>query len=237
MKGLPLARLWPTIATLVCVAPAAGETLGDALRASGARVTAETVPEARVPITSYSVLRDRQAYVIAYYRDQGMGALVPPLFVGRLDRLTGRWTRAAIDEQAIRPAAAPLCSPRTWPCAMCSPAGPWPPLPTGASSTSTASPTSWPCIRSRSRSTTHDRARTGPSIRPGRRRPCDSSTCGKSRRSTRRTGALRGITRATPSASTSGSRGPSRSATRRAPWRSWWRSTIPCSPMTARSRP
>ena len=104
MKGLPLARLWPTIATLVCVAPAAGETLGDALRASGVRVTAETVPEARVPITSYSVLRDRQAYVIVYYRDQGTGALVPPLFVARLDRITGRWTRVAIDEQAIRPA-------------------------------------------------------------------------------------------------------------------------------------
>jgi hypothetical protein len=108
VKGLSLARLCPVIAVLLCVAPAAGETLGDALRASGARVTAETVPEARVPITGYSVLRDRQAYVIVYYRDHGTGALVPPLFVGRLDRLTGRWTRATMDEEAIRPAP-PAC--------------------------------------------------------------------------------------------------------------------------------
>ena len=104
MRGLGLARLGPVIAALVCIAPAAGETLGNALRASGARVTAQTVPDAGVPIASHAVLRDRQAYVIVYYRDQGTGALVPPLFVGRLDRLTGRWMQAAIDEQAIRPA-------------------------------------------------------------------------------------------------------------------------------------
>jgi hypothetical protein len=106
VNGAARARLWPAVATLVFAAPAAAETLGDALRASGARVTAQTVPEAGVSITSSAVLRDGRDHVIAYYRDEGTGDLVPPLFVGRLERLTGRWTRVAIDEQAIRPAPA-----------------------------------------------------------------------------------------------------------------------------------
>ncbi len=104
MRGHALARLGPVVAALLCAAPAAGETLGEALRARGARVTAETVPDAGISIISYTVLRDRQAFLIVYYRDQGTSALVPPLFVGRLDRVTGRWAQAAIDEQAIRPA-------------------------------------------------------------------------------------------------------------------------------------
>jgi hypothetical protein len=104
VRGHALARLGPVVAALLCAAPAAGETLGEALRARGARVTAETVPDAGISIISYTVLRDRQAFVIVYYRDQGTSALVPPLFVGRLDRVTGRWAQAAIDEQAIRPA-------------------------------------------------------------------------------------------------------------------------------------
>ncbi len=93
-------------ALLSAVAPVAAESLGDALREHG--VKAGRGMSLGTQITSYAVLDDAKRFVIAYFEDQGGNALVAPLYISRLDRASGRWAHAALDERSMR-AASPGC--------------------------------------------------------------------------------------------------------------------------------
>lgn len=93
-------------ALLSAAAPAAAESLGDALREHG--IKAGQGMSLRTHITSYAVLDDATRFVIAYYEAHGANALVAPLYLSRLDRASGRWAHAALDDRSIR-AASPGC--------------------------------------------------------------------------------------------------------------------------------
>ena len=68
------------IALLLAAAPALAESLADVLRARG--IPPGTLPLGHPsdrPITSYAILDDPSQFLIAYYEDDGSGAIRPPL--------------------------------------------------------------------------------------------------------------------------------------------------------------
>jgi hypothetical protein len=90
-------------ALLSAADPVAAESLGDILREHG--VTAGQGMSLDTPITSYSVLADAKRFVVAYYKNHSGNALVASLHISRLERASGRWTHAALDERSVRKAA------------------------------------------------------------------------------------------------------------------------------------
>lgn len=104
---MKLVRAVLAVAALLCpVTAASAESLGEVLREHGVKAAGEMPLDA--PITSYAVLDDGQRFVIAYYRHPGGNALVPPLYISRFERGSGKWTHAALDEQSIR-GVTPAC--------------------------------------------------------------------------------------------------------------------------------
>jgi hypothetical protein len=89
------------VAVAVAAVPAAAETLGDALRARGVAARPKDLHDLGQAITSYGVLDDARAFVIAYYRADGTGALREPLVVRRLDRTSFQWRSAELSRKAI----------------------------------------------------------------------------------------------------------------------------------------
>ncbi len=90
------------IALLLAAAPALAESLADVLRARG--IPPGTLPLGHPsdrPITSYAILDDPSQFLIAYYEDDGSGAIRPPLYVLRFDRSSRRWLSAAIIEELV----------------------------------------------------------------------------------------------------------------------------------------
>jgi hypothetical protein len=71
-------------------------TLREALSAKGVPLDPAKLKNLDRKITSGADLDDASQYVIAYYNDDGSGALRRPLFVDLFDRKTRAWTSAAI---------------------------------------------------------------------------------------------------------------------------------------------
>ena len=73
----------------------AAETLGDALRAANVPTRQFAAPELSGAITSYAISNDGP-FLIAYYIDDGSGALQAELHVIRYDRATGDLRRGDV---------------------------------------------------------------------------------------------------------------------------------------------
>jgi len=88
------------VAALIAAAPCcSAETLGEVLtqhKISGERLSSKTLNER---ITSYAVLDDNSASMIAYYVDDGSGKLQPPLRLARYSKQDSRWTEAAMSRE------------------------------------------------------------------------------------------------------------------------------------------
>jgi hypothetical protein len=80
----------------------AAETLGDALRAANVPTRQFAAPELSGPITSYAVSND-DPFLLAYYVDDGSGALQAPLHVIRYDRATGDLRRGDVRDSDALP--------------------------------------------------------------------------------------------------------------------------------------
>jgi hypothetical protein len=67
------------------------QSLAQVLSAAGLRLPEEPVSDLNHAITSYAVLNDRDAYLIAYYWNLPSGTLEDPLRVLSFNRQTGEW--------------------------------------------------------------------------------------------------------------------------------------------------
>ncbi len=83
-------------ACLMVVRPSSAGTLADAIRARGLTPSPQGLPNLDRPITSYSVFQNREEFLIAYYLDDGSGALNEPLFLDRYNAATRVWTSTKI---------------------------------------------------------------------------------------------------------------------------------------------
>lgn len=90
------------LATALTVA-AHAETLREVLEARGLPASTLRVVDVDQPITSYEAYDDSAAFLIAYYQDEGSGALGEPLFVSRYDKTSDEWKTVAIRERDARP--------------------------------------------------------------------------------------------------------------------------------------
>ena len=81
---------------LLFSAQAPPSTLRQALADDGMKVTPGILPNLDKPITSGSSLNDSVRYVVAYYLDDGTGALNGPMFIDKYDRKAGTWKSAAL---------------------------------------------------------------------------------------------------------------------------------------------
>lgn len=83
-------------ACVTVVRPSAAETLADAIRARGLTPSSQVLPNLDKRITSYAVVQNAEQFLIAYYVDDGSGALTEPLFVDRYDAAAHGWTSTKI---------------------------------------------------------------------------------------------------------------------------------------------
>jgi hypothetical protein len=83
-------------ACLAVVRPSAAETLADAIRPRGLTASSQVLPNLDKRITSYAVFQNAEQFLIAYYVDDGSGALTEPLFVDRYDATARGWTSTKI---------------------------------------------------------------------------------------------------------------------------------------------
>jgi hypothetical protein len=88
------------ITSLTCGALAA-ETLRDVLRAQKAPGAEQLLPNLDKPITSYQVLDDAKNFLIAYYVDDGSGALKGPLIISRFERAARKWQTGEISRTVL----------------------------------------------------------------------------------------------------------------------------------------
>src|SRR5262249_22471574 len=71
-------------------------TLRQALADDGMKVTSGMLPNLDKPITSGSSLNDSVRYVVAYYLDDGTGALYGTMFIEQYDSKDGTWNSAVL---------------------------------------------------------------------------------------------------------------------------------------------
>jgi hypothetical protein len=83
---------------LIVAATASSETLREALAAKHLPLDATNLVNLDRNITSGAQLDDADQFVIAYYIDNGMNGLNPPLYLDRFDRKQGVWKSATLAE-------------------------------------------------------------------------------------------------------------------------------------------
>jgi len=89
------------VSIALAAAPVAAETLGDVLRARGVTAKPTELGDLGQSITSYGILDDAGAFVIAYYRADRSNALKEPLVVSRFDRTSFQWRSAELSRKTI----------------------------------------------------------------------------------------------------------------------------------------
>jgi hypothetical protein len=89
------AALSAVVAALFCQL-SFGETLEDVLRAQRLPLNLESVQDRDKPITSYAILGNPRAFLIAYYWDDGSGILNQPLRLGHFNKTSGQWNSVAL---------------------------------------------------------------------------------------------------------------------------------------------
>jgi hypothetical protein len=92
-----VARL--AIAAAIVVAacgPARAETLREVLRAKNAPPAGQSLVNLDKPITSYQILDEAENFLIAYYVDDGSGALNGPLIISHYERTARKWRTGEI---------------------------------------------------------------------------------------------------------------------------------------------
>jgi hypothetical protein len=96
IRFAPAVLIGVVTACVMLVRPSAGETLADAIRARGLTPSSQMLPNLDRHITSYAILQNADGFLIAYYVDDGSGALTEPLFVDRYDAVGHAWTSTKI---------------------------------------------------------------------------------------------------------------------------------------------
>jgi len=92
---------------LICSATTpmtAAETLKEALAAKNLPLAEAKLANLDKNITSGAELDEADQFVIAYYVDDGTGALNPPLFIDRYDRKSKEWKSAALPDASRKSA-------------------------------------------------------------------------------------------------------------------------------------
>lgn len=109
-----LGRVFLAIGLLLTAAELAlcqnSQSLREVLTAQGLPLANAKLENAEKKITSGAQVDDANQFVIAYYLDDGSGALNPPLFVDRFDKKSKQWQSTALpDAQTKSPTIDDIC--------------------------------------------------------------------------------------------------------------------------------